>query len=195
MKFNPFADDFNANPYPIYSHLRSSQPICHSVIGGDWVLTRYEDVKSVLKSHRAHTVDKVKLLEEKEKYLKIRGQNIQALADTTNKFLFYLNPPEHNRLRFSVGKVFSPANIKEMRPQIQAIFNECLDKALSKGEIDIIEDIAQPIPVRVIGMILGIPSSDIKKSFNHWTRTLSRIIDPLIPLAEYETLNQVALEA
>ncbi|NER25382.1 MAG: cytochrome P450 [Symploca sp. SIO1C2] len=195
MKFNPLADDFQTNPYPIYDHLRSSQPICHSVIGGDWVLTRYEDVKSILKDRRVVTVNKGKLIEEKAKYLKNRGQNIQALADTTNKFLFYLNPPDHNRLRSLVGQVFSPVKIKEMRPKIETIFNECLDKALSKGEIDIIEDIAQPIPVRMIGMILGIPPNDIKKSFNHWTRTLSRIIDPLIPLAEYETLNQVALEA
>ena len=194
MKFNPLADDFNTNPYPIYDRLRSAQPICHSVIGEDWVLTRYEDVKKILKDRRVSTVNKGKLLLEKEKYLKTRGKNIQALAEIGKTFLFYIDPPDHNRLRSLVGKVFSPGKIEGMRPQIETIFHECLDTALTKREIDIIGDIAQPLPVRVIGTILGIPPRDIKKSFNQWTRTLSRIIDPLVPLAEYETLNNVALE-
>ena len=194
IQFNPFLPEFRANPYPIYHRLRSENSICRSIAGGDWVVTRYEEVKIILRDRRVYSHDQPKMIQEKSQYLKNKGKNLHALADASNKFLFYMNPPDHTRLRGLVSKAFSPIVIKRMRPQIQTIVDECLDKALSRGELDIINDLAGPLPVKVIARMLGVPSSDAQDKLHQWSQILSRILDSLISLEEYESINKAILE-
>ena len=193
FQFNPFRPEFLANPYPTYHRLRSENPICRSILG-NWVLTRYEDVKIILRDRRVSNNKKPKAIQEKSKYLQNQGKNIHAIANASSKFLFFMNPPDHTRLRCLVSKAFSPVVIERMRPQIQTIVDECLDKALSRGEMDIIGDLAVPLPVNVIARMLGVPSNDAQEQLHQWTLTLSRILDPLISLEEYEKMNKAILE-
>ncbi len=193
IQFNPFSPGFRDNPYPVYNCLRSENPICYS-IGGDWVLTRYEDVKTILRERRVYSDDRPKLIREKSKYLQSREKNLHALADASNKFLFYMNPPDHNRLRRLVSKAFSPVVVERMRPQIQTIVDECLDKALSRGKMDIIGDLAGVLPVYVIARMLGVPPSHAQEQLHQWSQVLSRILDSLISLQEYEKINQAILD-
>ena len=193
IHFNPFSPDFRANPYAIYHRLRSEKPICYT-LGGDWVLTRYEDVKTILRERRVYSHDRPKLIQQKSKYFQNRGKSIQTLADASNKFLFYMNPPDHNRLRRLVSKAFSPVVVERMRPQIQTTVNEYLDKALSRGEMDIIGDLAGVLPVYVIARMLGVPPSDAQEQLHQWSQVLSRILDSLISLEEYEKINQAILD-
>ena len=194
IQFNPFSPEFCINPYPIYHRLRSENPISRSIVGGDWVFTRYEDVKIILRDRRVYSHDQPKLIQKKNKYLQNQGKNLNALADASNKFLFYMNPPDHTKLRSLVSKAFSPVVIERMRPPIQAIVDECLDQALSRGEMDIIGDLAGPLPVKVIARMLGVPPSDAQEQLHQWSRVLSRILDSLISLAEYEAINKAILE-
>ena len=193
IQFNPFSPEFRTNPYPIYHRLRSENPICRSV-GGDWVLTRYEDVKTILRDRRVYSDNRPKLIQQKSKYFQNRGKSIETLADASNKFLFYMNPPDHTRLRRLVSKAFSPVVIEGMRPQIQTIVDECLDKALSRGEMDIIAELAELLPIKVIASMLGVPPRDAQEQLHQWSQVLSRILDPLISLEEYEAINKAILE-
>lgn len=193
IQFNPYIPGFNANPYPIYHCLRSENPICHT-LGGDWVFTRYEDVKTILRERRVYSHDRPKLIEKKNKYLQHQGKNLDALTDVSNKFLFYMNPPNHTRLRNLVGKAFSPVVIERMRPQIQAIVDEYLDKALKKRKMDIISDLSEPLPVKVIAKMLGVPPNDARDRLHQWSQIVSRILDSLISLEEYEAINKAILE-
>ena len=194
IQFNPFSAGFRANPYPIYDYLRAKNSIFRSLAGGNWVVTRYEDVKIILREHRVYSDDKPKIIQEKSQYLKNRGKNLDALADASNKFLFYMDPPDHTRLRRLMSKAFSPIVIERMRPQIQTIVDECLDKALSRGELDVISELAGPLPVKVIARMLGVPSSDAQEQLHQWSQILSRILDSLISLEEYEALDKAILE-
>ena len=190
VKFNPFLSEFRCNPYPTYHRLRSESPIYRSPVGGDWVLTRYEDIKTILRERRVYSHDQPKLIKEKSKYLQKQGKNLHVLADISNKFLFYMNPPDHTRLRSLVGKAFSPVVIERMRPQIQTLVDEFLDKVQSKGEMDIIANLAGPLPVKVIARMLGVPLDDAQDKLKQWTQVLSRIIDSLISFKEYEIMNE-----
>ncbi|BAZ51605.1 cytochrome P450 like protein [Nostoc sp. NIES-4103] len=191
--FNPYSFEFRTNPYPIYHRLRLEEPVHKSFVGGDWVLTRYADIKAVLRSNRIRSHDQPELLKEKNQYLQNQGRNLNNLAQISNKILFYMNPPDHHRLRSLVVKAFSPLVVERMRPHIQKIVDELLEQVKNQGHMDIIADIAGPLPVIVIGKMLGIPI-EAQQQLHQWSHVLSRILDSLVSLEEYEILNQVIAE-
>lgn len=192
FNFNPFRPEFYTDPYPIYHQLRDSEPVHKSFIGA-WLLTRYADVKAVLRDPR-FTVDKqAKRLKTKSYYLEQRQSNLNTLVQNTSNFLLYLDPPDHTRLRGLVSKAFYPGVVERMQPYIQKIANELIDKVRDTGVIDIIADIACPLPVKVIATMLGVPTED-RTMLNHWTDELSRLLDPLMSLEAYDHMNKVAVE-
>lgn len=193
FKFNLFDPKFNANPYLTYSRLRSEDPVHRYFVGGDWIVTRYADVKAVLKSGCVRTDDRPKSIKERNQYFQDKGKNLNTLAYTTSRFLFYMNPPEHTRLRGLVGKAFSPIVVERMRPHIQEIVDELLDKVRHKGSMDIVADLASPLSVNVISKLLGIPN-EAQQQLHQWSHVLSRILDPLVSLEEYEAMNKATEE-
>ncbi|MBR8835930.1 MAG: cytochrome P450 [Stigonema ocellatum SAG 48.90 = DSM 106950] len=193
LKFNLFDPKFNANPYPTYHQLRSEDPVHRYFVGGDWIVTRYADVKAVLKSGCVRTDDRPKSIHERNKYLQKKGKNLNTLAYTTSRFLFYMNPPDHTRLRALVGKGFSPVVVERMRPRIQEIVDELLDKVRHQESMDIVADLASPLSVNVISRLLGIPK-EAQQQLHQWTDVLSRILDPLVSLEEYEAMNKATEE-
>ncbi|GAB1542960.1 cytochrome P450 [Scytonema sp. NUACC21] len=193
FKFNPFDREFRANPYPTYHRLRSEEPVHRYFVGGDWVLTRYADVKAVLKSGRVRSHDKPESIKERNQYLKDKGKNLNTLAYTSNQLLFYMNPPDHTRLRGLVVKAFSLSVVERMRPRIQGLVDELLNKVRDRGSMDIIADLASPLPVTVIGRMLGIPN-EAQDQLHQWSNVLSRILDSLVSLEEYEAMNKAMEE-
>ncbi len=193
LRFNLFDSKFNANPYPTYHRLREEDPVHRYLIGGDWIVTRYADVKAVLKSGCVRTDDRPKSIQERNKYFLHKEKNLDTLAYTTSRFLFYMNPPEHTRLRGLVGKGFSSVVVERMRPHIQEIVDELLDKVRHKGSMDIVAELASPLSVSVISKLLGIPK-EAQQQLHQWTNVLSRILDPLVSLKEYEAMNQATEE-
>ena len=192
-KFNIFDPKFNANPYPTYHRLRNEDPVHRYFVGGDWIVTRYADVKAVLKSGFVRTDDRPKSIQERNKYFLHKENNLDTLAYTTSRFLFYMNPPDHTRLRALVVKGFSSVVVERMRPHIQEIVDELLNKVRHKGSMDIVAELASPLSVSVISKLLGIPK-EAQQQLHQWTNVLSRILDPLVSLKEYEAMNQATEE-
>ncbi|MCC5600914.1 cytochrome P450 [Nostoc favosum] len=190
FKFNLFDPKVHINPYPAYHHLRSESPVHQNFVGGGWLVTRYADVKAILRSGYVRSQDKPKSIQERNKYLQDKGKNLNALAHTASQLLFYMDPPDHTRLRSLVVKVFSPVVVERMRPRIQEIVDELLDKVRHKGSMDIIADFAIPLPVTVISRLLGIPQED-QDQLNQWSNVFARILDSLVSLEEFEAMNEV----
>ena len=172
--FNPLDPAFHIDPYAVYARLRAEQPIHESPIGA-WVLSRYADCVAILKDHRsssdARNSDIFKNAVE-------QGQvdpEKQALGDT-QPFLF-LDPPDHTRLRGLVSKAFTPKVVEGLRPRIQELVDELLDAVAAKGSMEIIEDLAYPLPVIVICEMLGVPAED-HETFKGWSREAARSLDP-----------------
>ncbi|MBH8563713.1 cytochrome P450 [Nostoc sp. CENA67] len=190
IRFNPYDPKFQANPYPFYHNLRLVEPI-HQSFTGMWVITRYADAKAVLRDSRFCVNKMQKNVKQKSHSLEQRDFN--TLAQAIDKWLIYLDPPEHTRLRGLISKAFSSTSVNFLRPQIQKITDELISKVRHKGFMDIISEFACPLPCNVIAAILGIPVEDWLQLY-HWSDKLSNILDPLSSLEDYEQMNTVALE-
>jgi cytochrome P450 len=167
---DPFDPTFKANPYPAYAQLRSTAPV-HRVTLPDgrrvWLVTRYDDVASVLKDERF--AKDWRNAPPPEQLPQVSPIPWEMTKLQIGNFLF-ADPPDHQRLRGLVSKAFTPRLIEQMRGRVQAIADALLDAVQDKGEMDLIDDYAYPLSITVIAELLGIPAEDRYK-FREWTVT------------------------
>jgi cytochrome P450 len=166
-RVDSFDPAFKANPYPTYAELRSTAPIHRISLPdgrGVWLVTRYEDVLAIFKDER-FVKDWRKVLTP-EQLAQI--PQIPPLMEPLSKNMLETDPPDHERLRALVSKAFTPRLITRMHPRIQAIADSLLDAVEDKGEMDLIDDYAFPLPITVVAELLGVPSEDRNK-FRAWT--------------------------
>ncbi|NJR38119.1 MAG: cytochrome P450 [Leptolyngbyaceae cyanobacterium CSU_1_4] len=192
LEFNPFSLEFQADPYPIYQVLRTEDPM-HPVKGfkfNQWFLSRYKDVYAVLNDARFKVDDLPERLADKALHLKQKG-DFEPLIQTVSHWLFFLEPPDHTRLRSLVQKMFSSLKVESLRPQIEAIVNHLLDRVEGK-QMDIMMDLASPLPALVSSELLGIPMGD-RVTLTQWAYTLFHVFDQPLSLQDYQHINQVAL--
>ncbi|RUT04207.1 cytochrome P-450 like protein [Dulcicalothrix desertica PCC 7102] len=190
--FNPFDKEFHINPYPTYHRLRAKEPV-HRNFLGSWVLTRYADVKFVLRDSNFRSDNLPQRLKNKNSYLEDRHQNLNALVSACSKWLLYIEPPDHTRMRSLVGKFFYPEMVERLRPQIQHIVDELIGNAQLNNSMDIISELARPLPVRVISKMLGVPE-EIQNQVYKWAEEISTIFDPLNSLSTLAHMNEIVLK-
>ncbi len=166
LTYNPFLAEVREDPYPHYRELREAEPVHRSPFMDMWVLTRYEDVALVLRDQR-FSADRTKWNGVRE------VENFQP-----TRSLLSLDPPDHTRLRHLVSKAFTPRIVEQLRPQAQVIVDEALEKAAARGAMELIEDLAYPLPVAVIARMLGVPEEDWPR-FREWSRVLVSSLDPV----------------
>lgn len=191
LQFNPFQKKFHNNPYPTYNHLRQEDPIHWSFLQA-WVITRYADVEAILKDDRFQVDNLPQRLLQKSHYLK-QG-NLDPLAQTIHHWLFFLQPPDHKRLRGLVSRAFSPTTVEAMRPEIETMANDLLNLVKSTGKMDVIKDLASPLPAMTVTRILGLPPEDYPKLVR-WSYELFFVFDQPMSLQGYQKQNQMAIEA
>jgi len=167
---DPFDPTFKANPYPTYARLRSTAPVHRVTLPdgrGVWLVSRYDDVASVLRDERFAKDWRNAPLAEQLAHLSPVSKELAKLQ--IGNFLF-LDPPDHQRLRALVSKAFTPRLIEQMRGRVQALADALLDAVEDKGEMDLLDDYAYPLPVTVIAELLGVPAADRHK-FREWSIT------------------------
>jgi cytochrome P450 len=166
VQFNPFAPEVHANPYPMYHALREQDPVHWSDLMEAWVLTRYQDVVSVLRDPR-FSADRRR---GRSRFAQMAQQRMEAQQGPLSRANTMLtsDPPDHTRLRGLVSKAFTPRRVEELRPRIQQIVDEILDEAQRKGEMDVIWDLGYPLPVIVIAEMLGV-ASERRDDFKRWS--------------------------
>ena len=173
--FNPFDPAFQADPYPFYRRLREADPV-HWVdlppveipgyeLPGIWVVTRYAEVANVLRDDR----------------FSARKPMIEALAASTSlagmtRSLLFVDPPDHPRLRTLVTRAFTPRVVDSLRPRIHSVVDELLRPAARSGRLELMRDLAAPLPVIVIAELLGIPITD-RERFKQWSDDLIVVAD------------------
>jgi cytochrome P450 len=163
---------FKANPFPFYAQLRAEAPVFPLTVPMPtkqraWLVTRYDDVLDVLKNARFAKNPRKAMSPEQLKKMPWIPPMVKPLEQN----MLDLDSPDHTRLRALVHKAFTPRLIEQMRDQIQVLTNELLDEAEPKGGMDLIADFALPLPLTIIGRILGVPAEDNPK-FHRWTKTL-----------------------
>ncbi|MEA5506770.1 cytochrome P450 [Halotia wernerae UHCC 0503] len=178
--------EFYLNPYPTYHQLQAEDPVHLSSMGA-WVITGYADVAKALRDPRLSSKPS-----EISSYSQ-RQEGSSLVASFISDILFFRDPPDHTRLRRLIGKVFNTRIVEEMRPRIQEIVNELINRIEEKGDLDMIADFAKPLPVAVISHILGIPPEDRYK-LKQWSHWLGYIFDPMKASDVSQQLTQSIVE-
>jgi len=169
VQFNPMDPAFVEDPYPTYHVLRREDPVHHSPLGF-WVLTRYADVIASLRDPR--------LIKEPIAAF-VAARFGMAVPPGLGLSMLDRDPPDHTRLRGLVSKAFTPKALESLRPRIQQIVDGLLDQIERRGEMDLIEEFAYPLPVIVICEMLGVPVKDHER-FKHWGLDIARGLDAIM---------------
>ena len=153
-------DAFVADPYPALDRLRELAPVYWSPSVGGWILTRYDDVVSTFKNPAEYCNEG--RLGQASRHLPAEDRReLQTFeAHYRTKGLLHSDPPDHTRLRRLVLKAFSPRVIESMRPRIQRVVDDLIDRVRPDGGMEVIEDLAFALPVTVLAGLLGVPASD-----------------------------------
>ncbi|MFZ0765651.1 cytochrome P450 [Bradyrhizobium sp.] len=172
--FNPLSPEFIRDPYPHYDLLRRVDPV-HVTPHGMYLASRHADVTNVLRDKRFGK-DFV------ERSVRRYGPKImdEPIFRSMSHWMLQQDPPDHSRLRGLVVKAFTARRVEDMRPRIQQIVDQTLDRIIPQGSMDLIEDFAFRLPVTIICDMLGIPEEH-REVFYSGSRDGGRILDP-VPL-------------
>ncbi len=165
--------EFFANPYPLYHRLRVEAPVYRSEAWGGWVLTRYADVVNVLRRpDRFSSAGRVTyLLNQLPPEVRARAGTLEGHYQVG---LAHSNPPDHTRLRALFRRTFTPRAIDGLRPRIQALTDELLDRVQPTGRMDVIGDLAYPLPATLIAGLIGAPPQD-RDQFRRWALDINTL--------------------
>jgi len=159
--FNPFMDPYLSDPYTFLAQARESEPIFYSPEVDHWVITRYEDVRDILRdpetysSRMAQSPIKAWPTEAVELF---QAQNFKIKPVFSNN-----DPPSHTQVREFTRNAFTPKRIKWIEPHVRRLVNEAIDKVIQRGSADLVKEILYETPARVLFAFLGIPSGDVEK--------------------------------
>lgn len=173
LVFNPLDPAFRIDPYTVYRRLRTEDPVHESPFGA-LVFSRYADCAAIGRDPRASSDSRKSDLYQNAVEQGMFDPDQQVLDSPP--FLF-LDPPDHTRLRGLVSKAFTPKVLEGLRPRIQQLVDDLLDDVAEKGTMEVIEDLAYPLPVIVICEMLGVPPED-HATFKEWSREGARSLDP-----------------
>lgn len=158
---------FIEDPYPAYALLRRHAPVHHSERWGTWLLTRYDDCAAVLRDpRRFSSAGRVATMLEA---LPV-GERAQFEPLAANFAVGMPNsdPPDHTRVRALVNRAFTPRVAEAMRPRIEAILDDLLAPVAARGSVDLVAEVAHPLPARVVLELLGVPQVD-RGRFQRWS--------------------------
>lgn len=162
--------EFEQDPHALYDVLRSEAPVREIIAPGGtkvWLVTRYDDAKSVLNDNRLS-----KNIEAGQKVIQRHtdGETGMVFASELAAHMMNADPPDHTRLRKQVNKVFTQRAVEKLGPRIEEITTELLDAMEGHDEVDLMRALAYPLPMAVICELLGVPSDD-QERFKGWVPT------------------------
>jgi cytochrome P450 len=159
VEFDPFSDEYFNDPTDVYRRLRDEAPVYFSEKYGFYALSRFDDV---VVAHRdwqtfssAHGVELFMLTQ-------MESSHVRSLRS-----IIMMDPPEHDRFRALVSRVFTPRAISSLEPMVREVICSFLDRFDGMDEFDIVADFAGPFPVEVIARMLGVPEGE-RQQIRHW---------------------------
>lgn len=158
-----------ANPYPLFRRLRTEDPVHWDPYLHTWVVTRYSDVMEVLhtfSAERTHTPEKLQ---------RVGLSEMAPVAQLMVKQMLFMDPPQHTRLRKLASHAFTPGRVAILRHHIKDIVARLLDQVQKAGRMDVIVDLAEPLPAIVTAEMLGVPVEDWAR-LKSWTADFAEML-------------------
>ena len=179
-RYDLYSHEFRRSTHETYARMRDESPV-HRQPGLDgetpiWFVTRYEDVVALLTDNERFVVDPRLALTPEE--LAALHEGGPEPDERVNENLLSKDGDDHRRLRRLVTKAFTPRIVEQLRPRIQEIADDLVDRVLERGHMELVDDFAFPLPITVIAELLGIPAED-QGRFRVWSNTF--VLPPMTP--------------
>jgi len=158
-----------ADPYPLYHRLRDHDPVAWEPYLHAWVVTGYSDVVTVLHDFSADRTP------SGEKLAAIGLAELSPIADVMMKQMLFLDAPTHTRIRRLASHAFSPARVAVLREHVANIVDELLDRVAVNGSMDILADVAHPLPYTITAEMLGVPLTDAPQ-LAAWSKDFAEVL-------------------
>lgn len=165
--------EFIADPYATLRRLREEDPVHWSEPIGGWILTAYDDILVSFKS-TAHFSNENRLGKATAYLAPEKQANFKPFEDHyKTKSLLHSDPPDHTRMKSLITREFNAQVVERMKPSIQQTVDRLIDAVQARGRMDVVSELAAPLPISVIAQILGVPRSD-HNLFQLWADELLR---------------------
>ena len=184
--------EFVYDPYPLLADLRESIPVFYDPAWKKVFFTRYDHIAALLRDRRLgrsilHILSRDELGWPPPNPLTRDFDRFQSNHMLDNE------PPKHTRLRGLMLKAFTPARVEGLRPKVQHIVDRLIDQVQDRGEMDLLKDFAEPIPVAVIGELLGVPEAD-RHLLRPWSARIVKLYELGYTDEQARTANQAVVE-
>ena len=153
INYDPYDFEIDDDPYPVWRRLREEAPLYYNEAFDFYALSRFDDVKAGLTDWKTYSSAKGMLLE-------IIKAVIEHGIELPPGNVLFEDPPIHDVHRGILSRVFTPKRMLAIEPEVRAFCAEALDPLVGSGGFDFISDLGAQMPMRTIGMLLGIPESD-----------------------------------
>jgi len=161
LNFDPYSDVFFNDPYDVYRRLRDEAPVYRNDHYGFWALSRYDDVVTAHRDWKTFTSTQGITIDM------LTDPDMAGLLKQSTGSMIFMDPPDHDRMRALVSRVFTPKAVADLEPMIRGLVRKYLDP-LDGDEMDLVADFSGPFPVEVISVMLGVPEPD-RQQIRHWT--------------------------
>jgi cytochrome P450 len=161
LYYDPYSIELNMNPYPVFARIREEAPLYYNDKHDFYALSRFDDVNKALIDHETFISGRGALLEI-----------IKSGMEIPPGTLIFEDPPIHNIHRNLLSRMFTPRKVHALEPQIREFTSRCLDPLVGTCRFDFVNDLGEQMPMRVIGMLLGIPEEDQRRVTDHGEATL-----------------------
>lgn len=156
--FDPFAQEQHDDPYPSLAALREEAPCVHLERYNVWLISRYDDVATVLKDWQTFSSS--------------QGAGLEPVATPEEGgVILSTDPPDHTRVRRAVARDFTPKSINLMEPRVRDLVSQALEVALAGGDVDWVSLVAQPVPTTVMAELMGYPDRH-REEYCRWASTI-----------------------
>ena len=162
LYYDPYSVELNMNPYAVFARLREEAPLYYNEAHDFYALSRFDDVNKAVIDHETFISGRGALLEI-----------IKSGMEIPPGTLIFEDPPIHNIHRNLLSRMFTPRKVAALEPQIREFTARCLDPIVGTGKFDFVNDLGEQMPMRVIGMLLGIPEEHQRRVTDHGEATLT----------------------
>ena len=149
INYDPYDLDLQRDPYPVFRRMREEAPLYYNERYDFFAVSRFDDVESAIKDHETFSSARGNILEL-----------IKIDMDLPSGVFIFEDPPLHTAHRGLLSRVFTPKKMSALEPQIRALCAEVLDPLVGADRLDFVADLGARMPMRVIGMLLGVPVAD-----------------------------------
>lgn len=170
--FNPFSPTLSSDPYPQYERLRERGPIVFHRALTTWLVSSYELCETVFRS--PVSVDRGDLFDVISPWSKLPTADRSMFTSS----MLLVDPPDHTRLRKLVSRAFTPRTIERLEPRIEEIADDLIGRITDDSSVDLFSSVFAPLPIYVIGELLGVPEQDWSR-LKAWSDEFAKIIDPI----------------